>query len=149
MSTSAGGPTIIITDPSSFEPREVRRWDPGRHDDFTVVAVRFPRPLDDDEADIAAGLFGYSWAKNGAAAVTGDVASRPIVWPDYTTMVVSAPMDFRRPERTRTRAQATSDLFTDFLTYISNGTPVRKRAGGRLVEALPNVDPTTVEVFIA
>ncbi|MDN5894441.1 MAG: hypothetical protein L0H93_10490 [Nocardioides sp.] len=143
--------TLPLIDPASDADTDVtihaRHWNPYRHHDFDVVAVRFPRELDDDEADTAAGLFGYSWAQHGAARHTGDIGDQPIVWLDLTTMVVSAPMS-RRPEKTRTRAQATADLFGDFLAYLTEGSPVRK-TGDRLVNPLANVDPGQVELFIA
>lgn len=106
------------------------------HVSFTVVSVTFARDLTDDEAETAAGLFGYAWAQHGAATHTGRIADTvPVVWPTSRQMVVSARMR-DRPQRTRTRAGASHALFSDFARYVREGTPERKRLGGRLVGAL-------------
>lgn len=143
--------TLTVTDPAADQPVVCHRLAvPVTATDadsrFTTVAIRFPRSITDDEAEVAAGLFGYAWAQHGAARRTGSVDDYPVVWHDPRTMVVTAPM-ILRPERSRTRAEATADLFRDFLTYLTEGSPVR-RDGTRLVPAL-DVDVTRVELFVS
>lgn len=109
---------------------------------FDVVAIWFPTGLDEDDAETAAGLFGYAWTQHGSAVASGHVSDHPVHWPlsdvGRDLMVVHADMG-RRRNRSRTPQQATSDLFHTFLRYLTDGTP-RRADGGRLIEPL-FVDP--------
>lgn len=140
-----------VTVPDPRDPRQqVNCWavspDPGTVDLFGVVAIVFPRALDDEEeADTAAGLFGYAWAVHGAPRHTGTAADRLIVWPQPHIMVAATPWE-RRPERSRTRAQAARDLLADLHRFVQQGTPQR-RDGTRLVAPVPNIDPADIRLF--
>lgn len=142
---------LRVYDPSSGLPVTLDLLpDPNclsdQHARFTTVAVEFPRPLNDTAAETAAALFGYAWSQHGAARRTGDVADAPVLWINDQTMVVTARM-VDRPERTRSRTEATRDLFTTFLDYLTTGSPLRKD-GERLVPPL-GVDPATVRVYVS
>lgn len=98
-----------------------------------TVALRFPRPLTEDEDLHLFGLIGYAWkvVNGGTTGVTFDDA--PIRWIDDATVAFWAPM-WRR--RGRTSPESSMRRFLDLIgTYCAEGTTERKD-GTRLVEPL-------------
>lgn len=113
----------------------VRRVVPGQSSP-SLLGLTIPPGtfLDDDDADGVMAALGYAWAVNADPKRTGSFDMRQSLWAtDLSTVVVDVDLTGRLG-KTRSNADAFSDLVCDTVRYLLEGAPVR-RDGERLFEA--------------